>query len=334
MAKGTIVMTGANGGLGRSIVSRIAESPELASYHGIYAVHDASSSPLQLPDHGSNTIVHSYDTLSLELSNLASVREVAASINARVATGDIPPIRALILNAGYQELDAQRFTDDGFAVTFLVNYLGHWLLVLLLLQSMDREMGRIVVVASKAHDPHLKQNARPTDPIAKGTWSTFEEDPSWMSGMRRYGAAKLCAIMMIEELQGRLDTDTALKNISVLGIDPGTMPTGIARRSPWFIRVLMFQIIFPVVAALQAWLHPTDNNDVCTVDQSARDMLAGAFDNSQLLGERPKGLYLDGSELAEMSAEAKDPKKKEILWKDSVRYTQLKKGETMLTNWN
>lgn len=192
----------------------------------------------------------------------------------------------------------------------------------------------------------MKQNDRPfkdekwktifddsTDPIAKGTWSTFAEDPSWMSGMRRYGASKLCAVMMIEELQRRLDVDPKLKNISVLGVDPGTVPTGLSRHSPWFIRVLMFQIIFPFVAILQAWHNPKGNNSIRTASKSAVDVLAAAFDSNPLLGERPKGLYLDGSERSETSAESKDPQKRDMLWKDSVRYTQLSGHETMLVNW-
>ena len=146
--------------------------------------------------------------------------------------------------------------------------------------------------------------------------------------MRRYAAAKLCAIMMCVfllhlssdlnytmltnsrgELQRRLDLDPVLKNISVLGVDPGTVPTGLARHSPWFIRVLMFKIIFPFVAALQAWRNPEGNNTIRTVDKSAGDVLAAALDSSPSLGERPKGLYLDGSELGETSAESKDAKK-------------------------
>ncbi|KAJ9303857.1 hypothetical protein DTO217A2_6667 [Paecilomyces variotii] len=341
--KGTIVLTGANGGIGSAIVSRILASPELSSYYGIYTVRDTSSTHLA---HQVSNTAHTYEALSLDLSNLASVRAAAATINARVTAGEIPPIRVLILNAGYHEMDAQRFTDDGFATVFAVNYLGHWLLTLLLLQSMDRENGRIVVLGSKAHDPSLKQNARAfndekwktmlhdsTDPIAKGTWSTFKEDPSWMSGMRRYGASKLCAIMMIGELQRRLSIDPVLSNVSILGVDPGTVPTNIARRSPFVIRVLMFKVIFPLIAALQAWRNPTGNNDIRTAHKSAGDVLAAALDSSPVLGERPQGLYLDGSERAEISPEAKDEKKRSMLWRDSVRYTGLKREETMLVNW-
>jgi len=62
-------------------------------------------------------------------------------------------------------------------------------------------------------------------------------------------------------------------------------------------------------------------------------VLAAALDSSPVLGERPQGLYLDGSERAEISPEAKDEKKRSMLWRDSVRYTGLKREETMLVNW-
>lgn len=150
---GTILVTGANGGIGSAIVSRIYTSPELASYHGIYTVRNRAANPLPGIVHSKPTHVeHRYETLSLDLSNLVNVREIAAVIHRKVSDGEIPPIRALILNAGYQELDAQRYTKDGFATVFVANYLGHWLLVLLLLQSMDQERGRIVVLGSKAHE--------------------------------------------------------------------------------------------------------------------------------------------------------------------------------------
>lgn len=71
---------------------------------------------------------------------------------------------------------------------------------------MTNTVTKIVLYIS----PSLKQNATPfrdekwrtmlhdsTDPIAKGTWSSYKEDPSWTSGMRRYGASKLCLVMMM-----------------------------------------------------------------------------------------------------------------------------------------
>ena len=45
-----------------------------------------------------------------------------------------------------------------------------------------------------------------------------------------------------------MDKDPILKNVSILGVDPGTMSTGLQRKAPWFIRILLFQIIYPIVA--------------------------------------------------------------------------------------
>ena len=73
-------------------------------------------------------------------------------VQARISAGTIPPIRALILNAGFQDFGKQSWTDDGLDTTFAANYLGHWLLTLLLLESLDKENGRIVVIGSQSHE--------------------------------------------------------------------------------------------------------------------------------------------------------------------------------------
>jgi len=70
----------------------------------------------------------------------------------RVSNGEIPPIRALILNAGFLDFGKQSWTQDGLDVTFAANYLGHWLLTLLLLKNIDREAGRIVILGSQSHE--------------------------------------------------------------------------------------------------------------------------------------------------------------------------------------
>lgn len=146
-SSGTILLTGANGGLGTAIVDAVVSKPELSGFHGIYTVRDANTATsLQSALQAKRS--HSHETLSLDLSNLANVREVAAAVNAKVSAGEIPKIRALILNAAYRDHQGQTRTENGLDSAFASNYLGHWLLVLLLLQSMDQESGRIVVVSS------------------------------------------------------------------------------------------------------------------------------------------------------------------------------------------
>ncbi|KAK8074575.1 short-chain dehydrogenase [Apiospora hydei] len=342
-SRGTILLTGANGSLGRAIVSGIVSSPEFAAYHGVYTVRNASAAA-GLKDILDNTRQnaphppHKQDIMSLDLSGLANVREFAAKFNAAVASGEIPPVRVLILNAGWQEFTTQTWTDDGFDMTFMTNYLGHWLLALLLLQSMDREAGKVVVVGSLAHDPYAQQNNSggqfsdpkwkmifqdSTEPVAKGTWSTTADDPSWCAGFRRYGASKMCEAMMIPELQRQLDADPILNRISVLGVDPGSMPSNLTRRGPWAMRVLLGKILMPLLAGLMVRLSP--NGPLRTTQKSARDVLAAGFETGPV-----KGLYFDGSARSEMCPEARDPDKQSMLWRESVGYAQLKSDETAL----
>lgn len=210
--KGTILLTGANGSLGSEMVSQMVSSRELSNYHGIYAVRDANTAPVLAAALGSgiHSASHPRDIISLDLADLASVRATAANINARVTAGEIPPLRAIFLNAGYLEFTAQAWTPDGFDMTFASNYLGHWLLALLLLQSMDATHGRIVVVGSESHDPFNSKSkaafnqerymtfmADGSEAIARGTWSPAKEDTSFHCGFRRYGASKFCQAAMV-----------------------------------------------------------------------------------------------------------------------------------------
>lgn len=148
---GTILLTGANGGLGTAIVDVIVSKPDLSGYHGIYTVRDPNTATT-LKSALRATKSHPHEILSLDLSDLATVRKAAAAVNAKVSAGEIPRIRALILNAAYREHQGQTRTENGLDIAFASNYLGHWLLVLLLLQSMDQESGRIVVVGSWVHE--------------------------------------------------------------------------------------------------------------------------------------------------------------------------------------
>ncbi|KAI0885805.1 putative short-chain dehydrogenase [Annulohypoxylon maeteangense] len=340
--KGTVLVTGANGGLGSAISDQLVSQPKFANYHGLYTVRDAKSAPSLMSILSKNPS-HSHNVISLDLANLDSVRKAVDDINARVEAKAIPPIQTLILNAGFQDFGKPMWTDDGFDMTFSANYLGHWLLTLLLLKSMNKDTGRIVVVGSQSHDPYDKRNEGTQafdgdyktfvhdeasfEAIAKGTWSSAQEDPSWRSGYRRYGAAKLFSIMMIHELQRRMDRDPVLNKVSILGVDPGTMTTGLQRHANWIIRVLMFKIIYPIIAIFMP------NGLVRSTAKSASQVLEAAFESNPTYGEFPKDSYYFDTKPFETSTESKDLRKRDLVWKESVKYAHLEPGETILADW-
>ncbi|KAG8162428.1 hypothetical protein KVR01_008193 [Diaporthe batatas] len=320
--KGSILVTGANGGLGSGIVSQIISS-ELSAYHGLYAVRDAASAT-RLKSVLAQASSHSFEILSLELSLISDVRKVSDTINSRIATGEIPPIRASILTAGFHDMGEESLTAEGFDTSFTSNYLGHWLLTLKLLQSVDKASGRIVIVGSNSYDVNhpvhkidgyynedkwkifFRQDN--IDDVAKGTWSSNQANElPRLAGTRRYGVAKMCAVMTVGELQRRIDSDPLLSNISIVGIEPGSMGTDLVRRGAWFARVILFPVIIPLLAPLLTWYHP--NGPIRTITKSSADVIRAAFDANPDL----RGKYLNGSELEDVVAEAADSKKRAMV---------------------
>jgi NAD(P)-dependent dehydrogenase (short-subunit alcohol dehydrogenase family) len=211
--KGTIICTGTNGGLGSAFVRALAASPEGSQYHAIYTVRNPSTASDLNAALRSAPKTHHSETLALNLASLKDVRSVAEIINARVASGELPRIRALVLNAAFQDANAstkqpQSFTAEGHEMTFGVNYLANFLFVLLLLKSMDPEFGRIVLVSSWTHDSYDNRNDsiaifkgekykvmfENTEALAKGI---EYDDDGYKGGMRRYGASKLALVMFL-----------------------------------------------------------------------------------------------------------------------------------------
>ena len=93
-----------------------------------------------------------HEILSLDISTLTSVCPGAKAINDCVASGALLPICALILSAAIQHNQGQTFTNDGLESNFGVDYLSNVLPVLLLLQSMGKESGCVVIIPSRTHD--------------------------------------------------------------------------------------------------------------------------------------------------------------------------------------
>ncbi|KAH7329062.1 hypothetical protein B0I35DRAFT_473703 [Stachybotrys elegans] len=344
--KGSIIITGANGGLGTSTVGQILQTPHLASaYTGLYTVRKATTATgikKALAKAASSN--HRSEILELDLSSLESVRKFANSVNQRVATGELPRIRALILNAGYQEHTTITMSKDGFEMTWQVNYLSNVLLALLLLQSMDPEHGRILLIGSWSHDvddefnkaggyePYADpkwQNLLPDlDALAKGKWSTPDDDSSWYSGYRRYGASKLCAVMFQHELAHRIAQDPNLSNIRVLGLDPGGMASDLGRRGDFVFHYVKMKFIMPLLGPFVVSRNP--NGPFRTTAKSAKDVIRACFEI-----EPPKGkpLYLNGSDEKAAAKETRDVAKMKLLWDYGNQAAGVKDGDTILSNW-
>jgi NAD(P)-dependent dehydrogenase (short-subunit alcohol dehydrogenase family) len=167
----SVIVTGANSGIGRAAARALAD----AGARVILAVRDTGKG-----DTAAATMRGGPEVRRLDLASLASVREFAAGWE-----GDID---LLINNAGVMAPPLTR-TAEGFELQFGTNHLGHFALTNLLLEHVT---GRVVTVSSTGHR----------------FGSIDFDDPNWerkpYKAWRAYGQSKLANLLFTAELQHRL----------------------------------------------------------------------------------------------------------------------------------
>jgi NAD(P)-dependent dehydrogenase (short-subunit alcohol dehydrogenase family) len=168
----TVIVTGANSGIGRAAASALAG----AGANVVLAVRN-----IEKGQAAAAAMPGSTEVRRLDLASLESVREFAGSW-----TGEID---ILINNAGVMVPPLSR-TVEGFELQFGTNHLGHFALTNLLL---ERITGRVVSVSSGAH----RIGAIDFDDL------NWERKPyrAW----RAYGQSKLANLLFTSELQRRLN---------------------------------------------------------------------------------------------------------------------------------
>lgn len=201
----TVVITGANSGVGKATAAALAAAgadvviTARREQRGRQAVADIRR------DTGSDRV----DLVVFDLADLASVRRGSEQILDRC-----PRIDVLINNAGLVQSERHE-TVDGFEATFGINHLGPFLLTRLL---TDRLLGsapaRVVNVASTAHQ------------AARGGLDFDDlQTTGHYRGMQAYSRSKLANILFTTELARRLSGTGVTANC----LHPGTVATGFAR---------------------------------------------------------------------------------------------------------
>jgi NAD(P)-dependent dehydrogenase (short-subunit alcohol dehydrogenase family) len=154
----------------------------------------------------------SVELLTLDLSDLASVRRAARAVLERAE-----PLHALINNAGVGGVRGR--TADGFELHFGVNHLGHFALTQELLPLLIASTpARIVNVASDAHYQ------------AKGiNFERLRYRTKGITGLPEYAVSKLCNVLHAAELGRRL----AGTGVTAYSLHPGVVASQIWRRVPW-----------------------------------------------------------------------------------------------------
>src|ERR671920_755845 len=143
-AQATILVTGATDGLGRSVAQEFAAEGATVLLHG----RSPERLEATLEELSSQTGGENASSYLADLSSLAAVRDLAQRILSEHERLDV-----LVNNAGVISPE-RRESEDGYELTFAVNYLSPFLLTRLPLPLLkDSAPARIVNVASAGQSP-------------------------------------------------------------------------------------------------------------------------------------------------------------------------------------
>jgi NAD(P)-dependent dehydrogenase (short-subunit alcohol dehydrogenase family) len=292
----TILITGANSGIGLSAATMLAgrdarvilacRSPEKgeAALGGIRAQHPSAEVSLE----------------RLDLSSLSSVRAFAQAFSARHARLDV-----LVNNAGVMAVPLQR-TADGFELQLGTNHFGHFALTGLLFDRLAATPGaRVVTVSSLVHF------------FGAIRFDDLQGERSY-SAWPAYFQSKLANLLFSQELVRR--AAAAKLDVVSVACHPGYASTNLQTAGSRKVAGSVEERMMSLGNGLLA--QSADQGALPTVyAAAAEDVRPGEyFGPSGLLG-------LAGSPTrARMSARAKDPELASRLWAISEELTSVRFG--------
>ena len=194
-AEATILVTGATDGLGKRVARELAAKGTTVLLHG----RSPERLEATLEELRSQTNTEKVGSYVADLSSLAAVRDLADLILSEYDRLDV-----LVNNAGII-VQERKESEEGYELTFAVNYLSHFLLTSLLLPLLkDSAPARVVNVASAGQSPIDFD-----DPMLERGYDA----------MRAYSTSKLAQIMFTFELAERLSGT----GVSVNALHPASL---------------------------------------------------------------------------------------------------------------
>ncbi len=214
----TVLITGADGGIGREITRALAKQGAAL----VMACIDANDAKPVCEEIKAGSGNGNIEIMQIDLSSLASIRKFAGRFSEKYRQ-----LHVLINNAGVY-CAKRGETSDGFEKTIGINYLGPFLLTHLLLPVLKQTPeARIVNVSSNAcaqgridlNNIHLTKRYQ---------------------GFKAYATSKLAIVFFTLELADRLKES----GITVNAVHPGHVATNIWNMWPgkWY-QALLFMII-------------------------------------------------------------------------------------------
>jgi NAD(P)-dependent dehydrogenase (short-subunit alcohol dehydrogenase family) len=209
----TVIVTGANAGIGRVTALELAKMGARVVMVCRDKERGAAAQQAIIAQTGNTKV----DLLLADLSSQQSIRQLANTIQQKYNRLDV-----LVNNAGAM-FASRQVTVDGLEMTFALNHMNYFLLTNLLLDLLKASApSRIVNVSSEAH---------------RGTQLDFADLQHEKSfpGFGVYGQSKLANIYFTYELARRLEGTGVTAN----ALHPGFVATNFAKNNGLMYRVGM-----------------------------------------------------------------------------------------------
>ncbi|KAJ5961370.1 Short-chain dehydrogenase/reductase SDR [Penicillium vulpinum] len=327
---GTVIITGATGSLALEAVQQLLSLHPSSTIVG--TVRNATKFPKSPYLLRLEKIKHQHPSSkllikSVDLNSTLEVRAFSSEIAGLIESNELPPISAIICNAFTWSLDGQQFSKDMLESTFQVNHLSHFLLVLLLLPSMDPETGRVVMLSSEVHDPEhsnaLAKLGAELPPSGNldvlihpgADEAGTEHDMGW----QRYANSKLANVMFMQSLNQRLQQNPKFRKVTVTAMDPGGLVNSRAHIVQRPITRILFGLLSLLLPVIKLFTYKLRSNS-----ESARDVLALALDPEY---ESVRG-HFNGRMPEPPARISKDEAKCEALWEACWNWVDMEEGET------
>lgn len=286
----TVIITGANSGLGLETAKKIANASK--EYRVILACRNIVKAKKAreeiISESGNENII----TMELNTASLESVRRFVAEYN----KFNFGSVYALLCNAGISGTNSG-LTEDGFDIVFETNHLGHFLLTNLLLPYMEED-GLIFSTSSDMHDsPMEKMEWKGTDALAYPLASIAEKSI-------RYSYSKLCNLYFVYELADQLKQKRS--DIKVNAFNPGLMKTNLmplSKKMISFVKMSMPERYGDLKKSSTAYAQ------LVTEDGLVKD--TGLYYDRSIQAKKSSGLSYNKENARE-------------LWQKSIEYVGLK----------
>lgn len=290
----TVMITGANSGLGFETARKVAKDKNDAVILACRNMEKAESARQRIIDDTGNQNI---SVQKLDTSDLTSVRDCVKDLQDKAIHLDV-----LLCNAGIAPTKSGT-TADSFELVFATNYLGHYLLTMLLLPSLNPH-AQIIHVTSDMHNPPMGIKWKGADYLAYHA----------QKDKRRYSYSKLCNILFTYHLSSVLKEMHS--TITVNCFNPGFMvDTNFSGGHHGSAHAVMVKNTMP--------------ERYGTLESSSTALASLVTDDTYAWAS---GAYFDRTNGIGTSSElSHDQKVQEELWTKSQEYTDIDAAEILKT---